>query len=98
MGSAPSNGSYAAFHCFAVTSKTPPNRFEAVSSGPKIRKFSGLARMTSASQLPRTRVASATAAPRASSSTSTAKSRKSGRRSGVRRSPPLVWGFAPIRR
>jgi hypothetical protein len=41
-----------------VTEKTSPSRFEAVSSGPKSRKFSGFLATTSRRKPPRTRVAS----------------------------------------
>ncbi len=41
-----------AFHCLSVTSNTACSRLDAVSSGPKMRKLSGLSRITSVSQLP----------------------------------------------
>ena len=51
-------GRLSAIQTRSVTSKTASSRFDAVSSGPKSRKVWGLARMTSRSHVPRTRVAS----------------------------------------
>ena len=58
--------------------------------------MSGLLRVTSRSQLPRTRVASCTVAP--GRSTSTPKSRQSGSRRSRSSCPPLATGLALIRR
>ena len=63
-------GRVSAIQTRSVASKTASSRFDAVSSGPKIRNVLGLLRMTSRSHVPSTRVASLVAV--AGDATSTA--------------------------
>src|SRR2546427_3758067 len=82
----------------SVTSNTAPQRLDAVSSGPKMRKLrlSRLSFRRSRMNVPCTCVAEQLTAPRRG--TSTAYSRKSGKRRSLSRRPPLVCGLALMRR
>ncbi len=62
-------GSVSASQARAVTEKTSESLLEAVSSGPKRRKLSGLRVITSRRKAPSTRVASANVVPGAGTST-----------------------------
>ena len=81
-----------------VTSNTGLRRLEAVSSGAKMRKLraSMFSRMMSRTNAPSTVMSCASTAPGAGTGCSYV--RKSGMRSSRSSSPPLAWGFAPMRR
>ena len=64
-----SPGSVGAFHARPVTSKTLFSRLEAVSSGPKTRKFSGFIWMISRTNPPKTVMSCSMTAPGCGSST-----------------------------
>ena len=84
-------------HCLSVTWKEGCRRFDAVSSGPKMRKSERFLLIRSAVYSPSTRVASVAPKPWPFSPTGISYSRASGRSSDWRRRPPLALGLAPRR-
>ena len=87
-----------ASHARSVASKTAPSRFDAVSSGPNIRKFVAALRRDDVAQPARR----ARGSPRSWSRPARGRRRRSrGSRAGRRSrssTPPLACGFAPMRR